>query len=235
MRAHIALTQPSWQASRAISSPRRNYLRKVWKRCLELEDHSRRRCRAQCIRRHRPRPVETLLLRAHYSSDASQLGETWVVPLTLARALSNLANLVRLQGEFERASALNDECLAMFRAAGDNTGVAWMLNYLGDVAKGASDSPPLARFTSRVSRRFASCGTAGVLRARSPIWRVSARSGRLVRQEVFTAKVSRCLETWAISAASPECSNASQRAQRHNPKPSRRCAWQERPPHCASK
>ena len=33
------------------------------------------------------------------------------------------------------ASALYDECLTMFRKAGDSAGVAWTLNYQGDVAR----------------------------------------------------------------------------------------------------
>jgi len=44
-----------------------------------------------------------------------------------------------LQGEYERASSLYDECLTMFRQIGDGAGVAWTLNYLGDVAREKAD------------------------------------------------------------------------------------------------
>ena len=60
-------------------------------------------------------------------------------PIDTARALSNLANVVRLQGDYARAHALYDECLAIFHAAGDSTGVAWTLNYLGDLVQESVD------------------------------------------------------------------------------------------------
>jgi tetratricopeptide (TPR) repeat protein len=44
-----------------------------------------------------------------------------------------LANVVRLQGDYSRASALYEECLSIFRKTGDSAGVAWTLNYLGDL------------------------------------------------------------------------------------------------------
>ena len=47
---------------------------------------------------------------------------------------------VRLQGNYARAHALYDECLAIFHAVGDSTGVAWTLNYLGDLARESVDS-----------------------------------------------------------------------------------------------
>jgi tetratricopeptide (TPR) repeat protein len=58
----------------------------------------------------------------------------------VARALSNLANVVKLQGEYDRARSLYVECLSIFRGLGDRTGVAWSLNYQGDVARDHGDS-----------------------------------------------------------------------------------------------
>ena len=52
---------------------------------------------------------------------------------------SNLASVKKWQREYERAFSLYDECLSMFRQAGDGTGVAWTLNYLGDVAREKAD------------------------------------------------------------------------------------------------
>ena len=57
----------------------------------------------------------------------------------IARALSNLASVMKLQGDYTRASSLYDECLTMFRKAGDGAGVAWTLNYQGDVARERAD------------------------------------------------------------------------------------------------
>jgi tetratricopeptide (TPR) repeat protein len=58
----------------------------------------------------------------------------------VARALSNLANVLKMQGNFERARSLHTECLGIFRSLGDLAGVAWSLNYQGDVAYDQGDS-----------------------------------------------------------------------------------------------
>ena len=57
----------------------------------------------------------------------------------MARSLSNLANIVKLQGDYARARSLYAECLSIFRGIGDWTGVAWSLNYQGDVARDQGD------------------------------------------------------------------------------------------------
>ena len=44
-----------------------------------------------------------------------------------------------MQGEAARASSLYDECLALFRQVGDVAGIAWTLNYQGDVARESND------------------------------------------------------------------------------------------------
>jgi tetratricopeptide (TPR) repeat protein len=46
---------------------------------------------------------------------------------------------MKLQGNYERASSLYNECLTIFRQAGDGAGAAWTLNYLGDVAREKAD------------------------------------------------------------------------------------------------
>jgi tetratricopeptide (TPR) repeat protein len=58
----------------------------------------------------------------------------------VARALSNLANVVKLQGAYSFAHALYGECISIFRGLGDRTGIAWSLNYQGDVARDQGDS-----------------------------------------------------------------------------------------------
>ncbi len=58
----------------------------------------------------------------------------------VARSLSNLANVVKLQGDYPRARSLYAECLSIFRGLGDRTGVAWSMNYQGDVARDQGDS-----------------------------------------------------------------------------------------------
>jgi len=65
-----------------------------------------------------------------------ELGEQKAV----ARALSNLANVVALQGHHDRVRSLHAECLSIFRELGDQTGVAWSLNHQGDAARNQGDS-----------------------------------------------------------------------------------------------
>jgi tetratricopeptide (TPR) repeat protein len=45
-----------------------------------------------------------------------------------------------LQGDYARARSLYAECLSIFQGLGDRTGVAWSLNYQGDVARDQGDS-----------------------------------------------------------------------------------------------
>ena len=59
----------------------------------------------------------------------------------------------------------------MFRKAGDEAGVAWTLNYQGDVAREKTDLArrPL-RFRTESGGVPRTCGMAGELPAPSPIW-----------------------------------------------------------------
>lgn len=50
-----------------------------------------------------------------------------------ARALNGFANLIWLQGELAHAAALQEEALALFRAAGDRLGMSWTLNDLANI------------------------------------------------------------------------------------------------------
>jgi tetratricopeptide (TPR) repeat protein len=51
-----------------------------------------------------------------------------------------LANVAKLQGDYPRARSLYAECLSIFRGVGDLPGIAWSLNYQGDVARDQGDS-----------------------------------------------------------------------------------------------
>jgi tetratricopeptide (TPR) repeat protein len=57
----------------------------------------------------------------------------------VARSLSNLASVVKLQGDYSLARLLYEECLNMFTELGDRNGMAWSLNYEGDVAQEQGD------------------------------------------------------------------------------------------------
>ena len=57
----------------------------------------------------------------------------------MARALSNLANIVKLQGDYAQARSLYEECFSIFKELGDTTGMAWSLNHQGDTARSHGD------------------------------------------------------------------------------------------------
>ena len=59
---------------------------------------------------------------------------------SVARSLSNLANIVKMQGDNAGAGSLYAESLSIFRTIGDWTGVAWSTNYQGDLARDQGDS-----------------------------------------------------------------------------------------------
>ena len=59
----------------------------------------------------------------------------------VALSLSNLATVVKLQGDNELARSLHNESLLIFREIGDRTGGAWSLNYQGDIARDQGDYP----------------------------------------------------------------------------------------------
>ncbi len=85
--------------------------------CLELEDN-----RGVAVARNAlviARDPTNLPVHPYSLSGASQDGRNLGDPADIARALSNLASVLKLQGEYARASSLYDECLAMFRQAGD--------------------------------------------------------------------------------------------------------------------
>ena len=71
-----------------------------------------------------------------------------------ARALSNLASVVRLQGDFARARSLYEECEASFAELGDRAGVAWSLDYQGDVAREQGETERARACTRRALRIF---------------------------------------------------------------------------------
>ena len=58
----------------------------------------------------------------------------------VARSLSNLASVVKLQGNYALARSLYAECLTIFQGLGDRMGVAWSVNSQGDVARDQGDS-----------------------------------------------------------------------------------------------
>lgn len=59
----------------------------------------------------------------------------------VARSLSNLANVVKVQKDYAGAHALYEESLEIFRKLNDQTGMAWGLDHQADVAREEGDVP----------------------------------------------------------------------------------------------
>jgi tetratricopeptide (TPR) repeat protein len=51
-----------------------------------------------------------------------------------------LANVFKVQGDYDRVRSLQAECLSIFQELGDRTGVGWSLNYQGDAARDHGDT-----------------------------------------------------------------------------------------------
>ncbi len=87
-----------------------------------------------------------------------------------ARSLSNLASVVKMQGDHARALSIYADCLSIFQGLGDRAGVAWSMNYQGDVARDQGDSAAAQNVVRTVRWKFfANSVTAGHCRhARGP-------------------------------------------------------------------
>jgi tetratricopeptide (TPR) repeat protein len=123
--------------------------------------------------------------------------------------------VVRLQGNHVQAHALYDECLAIFRAAADRTGVAWTLNYLGDLARESVDSIAARSYYEQSLSAFRELGEGwGIASALCDLATLSAAGGdhqhaerlygesmKIFRDFGHKRGVARVLECFAVSAA----------------------------------
>jgi tetratricopeptide (TPR) repeat protein len=135
--------------------------------------------------------------------------------VAVARSLSNLANIVKLQGDNSRARSLYAECLSIFRDLGDRMGVAWSMNYQGDVARDQGDSPAaqtlyeqaLAIFRELGDRwgiagTLADLGNLATAQRNYPLARSLYRESIKLFQELGHKRgIARLLECFACSAA----------------------------------
>ena len=80
------------------------------------------------------------MMRACWRKRALSCGGKWATYKAIARSLSNLASIVKLQGDNAHARHLYAECVAIFRGLDDLAGVAWSMNHQGDVAREQGDS-----------------------------------------------------------------------------------------------
>jgi tetratricopeptide (TPR) repeat protein len=127
-----------------------------------------------------------------------------------------------MQGEYTRASSLYEESRTMFRKAGDGAGVAWTLNYLGDVARERADVVSARSFCEQSLAAFRQLGDGwGIATALSDLASLNCDQGndadarRLYGESIKMFEdlghkrgIARALECLAVSAAAQ--SNAKQ-------------------------
>ncbi len=130
-------------------------------------------------------------------------------------AQRNLANVLKLEGDYDRALSLHAECLAIFRTLGDRTGVAWSLNYQGDVARDQGESGAAQELyeqglvifrelgdRSGIATTLADLGSLARERASYPVARsLYGESIKLFQQLNHKRGIARLLECFACSAA----------------------------------
>ena len=83
----------------------------------------------------------------------------------VARSLSNLANIVKLQGDNPGAVPVRRESLD-FQTVGDRTGVAWSTNYQGD-SSATRVTPKHGKYYEQAWRYFENSAMAGESQGRS--------------------------------------------------------------------
>jgi tetratricopeptide (TPR) repeat protein len=134
---------------------------------------------------------------------------------TVARALSNLANVAKLEGDHKQALDLYAECVAVFRDLGDETGLAWTLNYQGDVARDqgelyvarALNEQSLAIFRKLkngwgVASALADLGNLAMEERDDSAMRAFYRESIAIFQELDHKRgIARLLESFALAAA----------------------------------
>ncbi len=153
----------------------------------------------------------------------------------VARALSNLANVAKLKGDYARARSIYAECLSIFRGLGDRTGVAWSLNYQGDVARDQGDSAAARILYEQGLAIFRELGDRwGVAGTLADLGSRGERAGELFDSAArCIGKALRFSRNWTISAELHAYWNVLRARRRLNSKWSVRCGWPARRPRCA--
>ena len=72
----------------------------------------------------------------------------------LGSVMTNVANFVLQQGNYERAQQLQEEAAALFQEAGDQLALAWSLNHQGDIARNRGDQATARRLYEESLARF---------------------------------------------------------------------------------
>lgn len=147
---------------------------------------------------------------------AVEIARTLGDPVSLAGTLSNLADIVKIQGEYELARLLHQETSRLFEQLGDRIGVAWSLSHQADLAREQEDverarslyEQALARFrTLQHSPGIASClhdlaNLAVQACDNATATRLYGESLKLYWDLGHRADLPRLLESFAVCAAS---------------------------------
>jgi tetratricopeptide (TPR) repeat protein len=78
--------------------------------------------------------------------------------LAIARCLHNLANVVKVRGDYPRARWALREAADIFEQLGDRTGAAWSINQQGDVARAQDDMAAARTLYQRALSAFREAG-----------------------------------------------------------------------------
>jgi tetratricopeptide (TPR) repeat protein len=78
--------------------------------------------------------------------------------LAIARCLHNLANVVKVRGDYPRALWALREATGIFEELGDRSGAAWSLNQQGDIAREQGDVPAARGLYERALLAFREAG-----------------------------------------------------------------------------
>jgi tetratricopeptide (TPR) repeat protein len=74
------------------------------------------------------------------------------------RSLSNLGNILQMQGDYSRATTIYDECRTIFEGLGDSIGAAWSMNSQGDVYRDQGLYPAAAALYGQCLQLFRGLG-----------------------------------------------------------------------------
>ena len=78
--------------------------------------------------------------------------------LATARCLHNLANVVKVRGDYPRARWALREATEIFEDLGDRGGAAWSINQRGDIAREQGDMPAARELYERALAAFRETG-----------------------------------------------------------------------------
>jgi predicted ATPase len=132
--------------------------------------------------------------------------------------LTNVANIVMQQGDYDRAKKLHSEAEQLFRDAGDELALAWSINHQGDVERSRGDFVAARRLYNDALSRFRAqnerLGIAGTLHDLAGVAAKTGSHGEATTMNLealamycamdHKADVPRVLDALAVSAAADD-------------------------------